>query len=151
MSDWRFSLRATGAWLLASVAASLFFGMALAALNIWVDPPEAAEFLNTVAIVAAIAGVGLLIGGGLLLLVAVLAARNVSLPRPLIECVVLGLACLTITNSGGLVEFSLETPQGDLAPMAHPAAFLAAFIVPPLTGALMGWLYWRVATGGAKR
>lgn len=151
MSSWRFSWRATAAWLLAGVAASLLFGLALSLLNLWVDPHQTSGFFSTIGIVAAVAGVGLIFGGGILLLAAVLAARNISWPRPIVECLVLAAACFAITNSDGLVQFTLETAQGDVAPMAHPAAFLAQFIVPPLTGAVMGWIYWRVATAGAKR
>jgi hypothetical protein len=114
------------------VAAALLFGVTLSALNIWVDPTEAATFFAAAGIVAAVAGVGLLLGGGVLLLAAVFVARSISWPRPLVECAVLALACLAITNSGGLVEFSLETPRGHVAPMDHPAAFLAAYVAPPL-------------------
>lgn len=145
MNDWHLSWRAAGAWLLAGIVASLFFGAALAALNLWVDPEQASEFWNTIAIVAAIAGVGLMFGGGALLLVAVLAARSISWPRPILECAVLAFACFAICNSDGLVQFTLETPTGVVAPMAHPAAFLAQYVVPPLTGAVMGWLYWRIS------
>jgi hypothetical protein len=94
--------------------------------------------------------VGLIVGGGALLLGAVAIARSVSWPRPIIECLALGAACFAICNSGGLVQFSLETARGVVAPMAHPAAFLAQYIVPPLTGAVMGWLYWRVANGANR-
>jgi hypothetical protein len=148
MSGWRFSLRATGAWLLAGVVAALFFGLALSALNLWVDPEGTSAFFNTIGIVAAVAAIGLILGGGVLLLVAVLIARNISWPRPVIECLILAGACFAICNSDGLVQFVLETDRGPVAPLAHPAAFLAAFIAPPLTGALMGWLYWRVAGKG---
>ena len=151
MNDWHFSWRALGAWLLSGIVASLFFGAALTGLNLWVDPAQASGFWNTIAVVAAVAAVGLIVGGGLLLLAAVFAARNISWPRPIIECLVLAVACFAICNSDGLVQFTLETANGVVAPMAHPAAFLATFIAPPLTGALMGWLYWRVANGGAKR
>lgn len=151
MSGWRFSWRALGAWLISSVVASAFFGAALSALNLWVDPAQASVFFSTIGIVAAVAALGLIIGGGILLLLAVLAARSVSWPRPTIECVVLAAACYAICNSDGLVQFSLETADGLVAPMAHPAAFIAAFIVPPLTGALMGWLYWLVAVSGNRR
>lgn len=147
MNDWHLSWRATGAWLLAGVVASLFFGVALSALNLWVDPGQMSEFWNTIGVVAAIAGVGLIVGGGALLLVAVFAARSISWARPFLECVVLAVACFAICNSDGLVQFTLETPTGVVAPMAHPAAFLAQYVVPPLTGAVMGWLYWVVAVG----
>mgnify|MGYP001192677348 CR=1 FL=1 len=148
MSGWRFSWRATGAWLLAGIAASLFFGAALSLLNLWVDPNQTSAFFDTIGIVAGVAAVGLIFGGGVLLLVAVLVARNVSLPRPMVECLVLAAACFAICNSDGLVQFVLETERGVVAPMAHPAAFLAAFIAPSLAGVLMGWLYWRVAGRG---
>ncbi|MEZ5956427.1 MAG: hypothetical protein R3C27_04360 [Hyphomonadaceae bacterium] len=144
MNDWRFSWRAIGAWLFAALGASLFFGVALSGLNLWVDPEQASEFWSTLAIVAAVAAVGLLFGGGILLLVAVFAARSISWPRPILECSVLTVACFAICNSDGLVEFSLETADGVVAPMAHPAAFLAQYIAPALTGAMMGWLYWRI-------
>lgn len=147
---WRFTWRATGAWLVASVLASLFFGLALTLLNLWVDPGQTSAFFSTIGIVAAVAGVGLIFGGGILLLVAVLAARNMSLPRPIVECLVLAVACFAITNSDGLVQFSLETAQGVVGPMTHPAAFLAQLIVPPLTGVIMGLLYWRGASSGKR-
>lgn len=150
MSGWHLSWRATGAWLLAGVIAALFFGLALTLLNLWVDPGQTSAFFNTIGIVAAVAAVGLIFGGGVLLLVAVFAARNISLPRPVLECLVLAAACFAICNSDGLVQFSLETERGVVAPMAHPAAFLAQFIAPPLAGAIMGWLYWRVATPSAR-
>jgi len=145
MSRWRFSWRAVGAWLFAGAVASLFFGAALSALNLWVDPEGASAFFNTIGIVAAVAAFGLIVGGGVLLLVAVLAARNMSWPRPVLECLVLAVACFAICNSDGLVQFVLETERGVVAPMTHPAAFIAAFIAPPVTGALMGWFYWRLA------
>lgn len=151
MNDWHFSWRATGAWLLAAVVASLFFGMSLTALNLWVDPTESSEVFSTIGIVAAVAGVGLIVGGGILLLIAVLVARSVALPRPIVEALLLAAACFAICNSDGLVQFTLETQAGDVDPTAHPAAFIAAFVAPPLTGALMGWLYWRVANGQSKR
>lgn len=147
MNDWHLSWRATGAWLLAGIVASLLFGAALSALNLWVDPGQASGFWNTIVVVAAIAAVGLIVGGGILLLAAVLAARSISWPRPVLECLVLAAACFAICNSDGLVQFTLETPTGVVAPIAHPAAFLAQFIVPPLTGVVMGWLYWLVAVG----
>ena len=149
MSGWRFSWRATGAWLLGGIVASLFFGLALAALNLWVDPEGTSAFFDTIGNVAAVAAIGLIFGGGALLLLAVLAARNISWPRPVIECVVLAVACFAICNSDGLVQFVLETDRGPVAPLAHPAAFCAAFIAPQLTGAIMGWLYWRVAGRGS--
>lgn len=145
MSGWRFSWRATGAWLLAGIVASLFFGVALSALNLWVDPGQGSTFWSAIGIVSAVAAVGLIVCGGILLLIAVLVARNLSWPRPTIECLVLAAACFGITNSDGLVQFTLETAHGVVAPLEHPAAFLAQYIVPPLAGALMGWLYWRVA------
>lgn len=149
MSGWGFSWRAIGAWLLAGAVASLFFGLALSALNLWVDPEGTSAFFNTIGIVAAVAAIGLTLGGGVLLLIAVLIARNISWPRPIVECVVLAAACFAICNSDGLVQFVLETDRGPVAPLAHPAAFLAAFIAPPLTGVLMGWLYFRVAGRGS--
>lgn len=147
MNDWHLSWRAIGAWLIAGIVASLFFGAALSALNLWVDPGQASEFWNSIALVSLIAAIGLIVGGGVLLLVAVLAARSISWPRPIVECLVLAAACFAICNSDGLVQFTLETPTGVVAPMAHPAAFVAQFIVPPVTGAIMGWLYWLVAVG----
>ena len=148
MSGWGFSWRAIGAWLFAGIVASLFFGVALSALNLWVDPGQTSAFFSTIGIVAAVAAFGLIFGGGVLLLIAVLIARNISWPRPAIECLVLAVACFAICNSDGLVQFSLETARGVVAPMSHPAAFLAQFIVPPLTGAIMGWLYGRAAGRG---
>lgn len=145
MNGWRLSWRAVVAWLLAGIVASLFFGAALSALNLWVDPGQASAFWSTIALVAAIAAVGLICGGGALLLVAVLAARSMSWQRPIFESLVLAAACFAICNSDGLVQFSLETAQGVVKPMAHPAAFLAQYVAPPLTGAAMGWLYWLVA------
>lgn len=148
MTGWRFSWRAIGAWLLAGIVASLIFGAALSALNLWVDPTQTSAFWSTIGIVSAVAAVGLIFGGGVLLLIAVFIARNISWPRPTVECLVLAAACFGICNSDGFVQFSLETAQGVVAPMRHPAAFLAQFIAPPLTGAIMGWLYWRVARRG---
>ena len=150
MSGWRFSWRAVGGWLFAGIAASLFFGFALSALTLWVDPEQRSAFFDSIGIVAAVAAVGLIVGGGALLLIAVLIARTISLPRPIMECVILAGACFTICNSDGLVQFVLETERGVVAPMSHPAAFVAQFIVPPLTGALMGWLYWRIAVFGKR-
>jgi hypothetical protein len=63
---------------------------------------------------------------------------------------VLAAACFAITNSDGLVQFSLETDRGVVPPLTHTAAFLAAYIAPPLTGALMGWLYWRVTARAGR-
>ncbi len=150
MSGWRFSWRATGAWLFAGLMAALFFGAALSLLNLWVDPGQTSAFFSTIGIVAAVAGVGLIIGGGILLFVAVLVARSITWPRPVVECLVLAAACFAITNSDGLVQFSLETDRGVVLPLTHTAAFLAAYIAPPLTGALMGWLYWRVTARAGR-
>jgi hypothetical protein len=131
--------------------AALAFGVSLSALNLWVDPAETSTFGSTAGLVAAITGVGLLGGGGALLIIVTLLVRVTQFSRPLTECLVLALACFAITNSGGFVQFTLETSSGDVAPFAHPAAFITAFIAPPLTGALMGWLYWRIVRPSLSR
>lgn len=143
--SWRLSWRATGAWLAASIVSALAFGLALAALDAWADTAsDAGAFLQTLGVVAAVAAVGLSVGGGLLLLAAVFAARAWRLARPWTECATLASACFAVTNIGGLVQFSLDTPAGDLRPFDHPAAFIVTYLAPPFAGALMGWLYWRL-------
>lgn len=143
MSGWRLSWRAAIAWIASAVASSLAFALVLTALNLWVDPADASKIGETIALVWAVVVVGLLVGGGVLLAIAVLIARAWGKMRPLVECLVLAAACFGITNSGGLVQFTLTTATGDVAPMAHPAAFICAYIAPALTGALMGWIYWK--------
>lgn len=145
MTGWRFSWRAVIAWIIASVVASLAFGLVLSGLNVWVAPNEADTIMQTALAIWAVVVIGLLFGGGLLLLIAVLIARSWGRMRPLVECLVLAAACFAITNSGGMVQFVLTTDTGVVAPSAHPAAFVVAYIAPALTGALMGWLYWRTA------
>lgn len=151
MSGWRLSWRATGAWLAASLIAALFFGAVISAMNVWADPTDAGMFLSTAILAAAVAGAGLLAGGGVLLLISVAIARARRLPRPWLECAVLAAACSAITNSGGLVQFSLETPSGELQPGDHPAAFIVAHLAPALTGVLMGWVYWVIASRHPSR
>ena len=145
MTGWRLAWRATIAWMISAIGASLAFALALTALNLWVDPNDASEIGQTIALIWAVVVVGLLVGGGVLLAIAVLIARTWGKMRPLVECLVLAAACFGITNSGGLVQFSLTTATGVVAPMAHPAAFICAYIAPALAGALMGWLYWKIA------
>jgi hypothetical protein len=144
---WRFSWRAIGAWLASALVASAAFGLVLTLLDLWTDPSarNPGMFAMVWAAVAAVAAVGLIAGGGLLLVAASLIARCTRWPRPALEIAVLAAACFAVTNIDDTVTFNLDAPQGQLAPLDHPAAFITAYLAPPLAGALMGWLYWRFA------
>lgn len=147
MTGWRFSWRAIGAWLASALVASAAFGLLLTLLDLWTDPSarNPGMFASVWTVVAGVAAAGLVAGGGLLLLAASLIARVTRWPRPALETALLAGACFAVTNVNNMVSFTLDAPQGQLAPFDHPAAFLTAYVAPPLAGALMGWLYWRFA------
>jgi hypothetical protein len=149
MIGWRFSWRAIGAWLVASVIAALAFSLTLALCNAWADVTgrEAGAFFGIVATIGGLVAVGFTLVGGILLL---LISCIPKAPRPLTEAMVLAIAYALATTVGG-VTFDLNTPEGSLGPSEHPAAFIVAYIAPAAAGVLMALLYRRLAGARAAQ
>ncbi len=143
MSGWRFSWRAIGAWLAASLVAALAFSLTLALCNAWADVTgrEAGAFFGIVATIGGLVAVGFTLVGGLLLL---LISFIPKAPRPLTEAIVLAAAYALATTLGN-VQFNLSAGETTIAPVEHPAAFIVAYIAPAAAGVLMALLYRRFA------
>lgn len=144
MSRWGFSLRAIGAWLAAGIVAGAVWALALGGLNVWADPREAADFITPQTRLVPLMSIVLLLFGLVLLPIVSALGHWLKLARPWADCIALALACAAITL-GGVIQVSLDNAEGRLAPTDHPAAFLTAYVVAPVAGALMGLIYWRLA------
>lgn len=145
LSTWRWSWRALGAWLAASIGAGALYALVAAALDVWVSPEEAGAFAHDALQLAVILIIVLAVLSALLFLLVALLARLMPWRRPLVESLLGAAMVFGLTHYEGTLTLSIDAGERTLAPGDHPAAFILAHILPPIIGALLVMFYWLLA------
>lgn len=146
MKGWRFSWRATIAWLLGSLVSGLLLGGLLAALNIVTSPEDKDEFvIDTVALIAMGWGVFLVLSGVPELIVSVLWRTGKWWLRPWFDMLLGGALCFALVHAPGVnISVGLDL-DGVSASTEKLLIFLAIEVAPVVAGALAPLVYWLIA------